>query len=149
VGGWNESLDELKALFTERTALKGRLSVVDQEIASRLERLKGVVVEPIPTAVHVGGSGGSAIIRPLKTRVFEYFEENGDGKTLDEIAAVVGERVLRRVDLCLRDARAKHGLLEKPKDGRWTRTAKGCQYSRKLMSRRNLWDHLLEDDDVK
>jgi hypothetical protein len=71
---------------------------------------------------------------PLKGRIFRFLGVHGDAKTLIEIAEGVSEQKVRRVLFCLRDARAKDGLLEAPVDGRWTRNREGKKYSEQLLA---------------
>ena len=155
MGARPEDLDELKALFEERAfienqlieraGLGNRLAEINRKIAAKFERLGRRIPQPIPDAVPaLGSSPRSAIITPLKARVFAFLGTEGDGKTLEEIALGVEEKNLRRVDLCLRDARAKKGLLEKPVNGRWTRTELGRQYSQRVVGK-TLWEHLREE----
>ena len=143
MGSWPESRGRLDSLYLRKADLMAQVAEVSREIVAEIDRLRGAEDRPLPEAL-APSEGGLPV--SLKARVFAFLGEHGDGKTVAEIAAGIMEQDIRRVDLCLRDARSKKQLLEKPLNGRWTRTDEGKKYSRLLLGQRTVWDELQEED---
>lgn len=78
-----------------------------------------------------------------RVRLLAWLERHGDGKTPDEIGAGIGEPSAKVLS-CLRDARSKASLFEKPNGGRWTRTEAGREYSRHALAEVQSFEALRE-----
>jgi hypothetical protein len=136
-----ESQEAILTLTRKKTEVVAKIDAmiereVDKYRALALGRPAEVSAPAAPTLQEPKVTPGQVIPigdDSLKTRIFKYLGKYGDDKTPEQMADAIGEPTVRRVELCLRDCRAKDKLFEKPKNRHWTRNQAGREFSAKVL----------------